>query len=397
MSSSNKKLNFSTLSIHTAKPSSDANENSTPIFLNSGYKFKDSQQASALFKEEIPGLIYSRYGNPNVIEFEQKMCALEGMEAAFATSTGMGAITLAFSSFLKSGDHIVACRSLFGSSHQLITKILPRWGISYTYVDIEDIANWEKAITPNTKILFLETPSNPGLDLVDLEFVAGLTKEHKLLFMVDNCFASPYVQNPAKFGADVVVHSATKIIDGQGRAMGGVVLCSQQLFDDNIKFMARHTGPIISPFNAWLLSKSLETLAVRLDRQCDSSLEIANRLEKNNQVKMVKYPFLNSHPQYQVARKQMKKGGNLVTCELIGGIKRAIAFVDSLKMVTITANLGDSKTLITHPFLTTHAKLLPAERARVNITDELLRLSIGLEDVDDIWQDINQAIESTRV
>ena len=390
-----KKQHFETLAIQTERPPSGNREHSAPIFVNSGYRFHDSEHSRKLFADEVPDHVYSRYTNPSADEFSLKMAALEGFPYAFSTGTGMSAIHLGLISLLGAGDHVVAVRSLFGSSHQLFTKVLPRFQISYSYLDILSPETWEQQLTKQTKLLFFETPSNPGLDLVDLEWAVKFAKSHNLKVMVDNCFATPYLQRPGDFGVDVVAHSATKFIDGQGRTMGGSLLCHKADFD-SINFNFRHTGPVISPFNAWVLSKSLETLAVRMEKHCSNALEVAKALEQRKDVKWVKYPGLASHPQHAIAKKQMRHGGGVVTFALEGGKERAIRFMDSLKMLRISANLGDTRTIATHPLLTTHSRLTPEDRLKVNITDDLVRVSIGLEHPDDILADIYQAIDRSK-
>ena len=297
--------------------------------------------------------------------------------------------------FLRQGDHLLASRSLFGSTHQVITQLFPRWGISYTYADLRNPAEWESLIQPTTKMIFLETPSNPGLDLIDIEFVGNLAKKHNLILAIDNCFATPYLQRPMDLGASLVAHSATKFMDGQGRVLGGAIVGQKDLVKE-IRFMARHTGPAMSPFHGWILSKSLETLAVRMDRHCANALQIATRLEAHKEVAWVKYPYLASHPQYELAKKQMQQGGGLLTFELNGGYERATRFVSALKMISITANLGDTRSIVTHPATTTHSKLSVADRMAVGITDGLVRLSAGLEHIEDIWKDVAQAIEASK-
>src|SRR6478735_2202762 len=296
-------------------------EHSMPLYLTSSFVFEDAEQARALFADEIPGNIYTRFSNPNNTEFIEKLCLLEGMEDGIATATGMAAMYISMAALLKSGDHVLACRSLFGSTHQILNTIFPRFGIAYTYADInESKEDWEKKILPNTKMIFVETPSNPALDIIDLEWLGQLAKKKNVILNVDNCFATPYLQNPAKWGAHIVTHSATKYMEGQGRVLAGAVLGTKELIKE-VRFFARHTGPSLSPFNAWILSKSLETLAVRMDRHCDNALKIAERLEKNSQISFVKYPFLPSHPHYSLAKKQMKHGGGVVTFEVKGGLE----------------------------------------------------------------------------
>jgi O-succinylhomoserine sulfhydrylase len=368
------------------------NEHSVPLYLTSSYVFEDAEDMRAQFAEEKEGEIYSRYANPNVQEFIDKMAALENAENGWATASGMAAVFTFFGALLQSGDHIVSARSVFGSTHRLFTEILPKWGITTTYVDFDDYSGFENAIQPNTRILYLETPSNPGLDIIDLERIAAITKKHDLIFAVDNCFATPLLQRPLDFGADVSIHSATKYIDGQGRTLGGIILGSNELID-KIRAFARHTGPALSPFNAWTLSKSLETLDVRMERHCKNALEIAKRLEEHSAVAWVKYPFLPSHPQFEIAKKQMSAGGGIVSFELKGGLEAGRKFLDALNLFSLTANLGDTRSIATHPASTTHSKLTPEQRSEVGISDGLVRLSIGLEHVDDIWEDISTALK----
>ncbi|MFC2187674.1 trans-sulfuration enzyme family protein [Peijinzhouia sedimentorum] len=366
-------------------------EHSAPIFPTSSFVFETAEMARDMFNGDIEGNIYSRYSNPNTNEFIQKLCLLEGTEAGVATASGMSAMFLSIASFLESGDHVLASRSLFGSTHQILTQLLPRWGITSTYVDIDKPETWEAAIQPNTKMFFAETPSNPGLDLLDLEFMGELCKRKGILMNIDNCFATPYLQNPQKFGADIITHSATKFIDGQGRVLGGAVLASKELIE-KVTFLSRHTGPALSPFNAWILSKSLETLHVRMDRHCKNALKIAEWLQNHPNVKWVKYPFLVTHPNYEIARKQMKMGGGLVTFELKTGEAGLFEKINKLEMIKISANLGDTRTIITHPASTTHSKLSQEDRGRVNITNGLLRLSVGLENAEDIISDLERVV-----
>ncbi|MBN2523167.1 MAG: aminotransferase class I/II-fold pyridoxal phosphate-dependent enzyme [Bacteroidales bacterium] len=390
-----KRKKFETISVRTQVKRSSQKEHSVPIFATSSFVFDNAEEARAVFADEKGGNIYSRYSNPNNDEFIEKLCLMEKTEDGESTATGMAAIFLALTSHLKAGDHIVASRSLFSSTHQIITNILPRWGITHTYVDIRKNPEWEKAIMPQTRLLFTETPSNPGLDLCDLEFVGKLAKKHNCLFVVDNCFATPYLQTPADFGANLICHSATKFIDGQGRTLGGAIVGPKNIIKD-VRFMARQTGPSLSPFNAWILSKSLETLAVRMEKHCSNAAVLATYLDKSDDTEIVKYPFLSSHPQVKLARKQMRYGGALVTFELEGGMKRCIRFLDKLSMISLTSNLGDTRTTATHPASTTHSKLSEEERKAVGITDGLIRISVGLEHIDDIIEDIQQAIERSK-
>jgi O-succinylhomoserine sulfhydrylase len=303
----------------------------------------------------------------------------------------MAAMWTSLAAFLRSGDHVLASRSLFGSTHQILTTLLPRWGITSSYADIANLEEWEALIQPNTKMIFVETPSNPALDIIDLEWLGRLARKHNIILNVDNCFATPYLQTPAKYGADLITHSATKFIDGQGRAIGGAVLGRADLIKE-VRFFARHTGPSMSPFNGWILSKSLETLAVRMERHCQSALALAERLQSNPHIAYVKYPFLPSHPQYDLARRQMRLGGGVITFELKGGIEQGRRFLNALQMLSHTANLGDTRTIATHPASTTHSKLKEEERQAVGITPGLIRVSVGLEHLDDITRDIEQAI-----
>jgi O-succinylhomoserine sulfhydrylase len=386
--------NFETNAIRIQAERSSQKEHSVPIYATSSFVFDDAEHARALFDNEQEGNIYTRFSNPNNEEFIEKLCLLEGTEDGVSMASGMAAMFASIAAFLEQGDHLLICRSIFGSTHQITTQLLPRWGITHTYVDINEPEKWEAEIRDNTKMVFLETPSNPGLDIVDLEFVGDLAKKHHLLFNVDNCFATPYLQNPAKFGADIITHSATKFIDGQGRVIGGAILGTKDCME-KVRFFARHTGPAMSPFNSWILSKSLETLAVRMDKHCENALALALHLEKQNEVESVKYPFLPSHPNYEIAKKQMRLGGGMVTFELKGGIDRGRKFLNSMKMISFSANLGDTRTIATHPASTTHSKLSKEERASVGITDGLIRVSVGLEHIDDIISDINQAIAAS--
>jgi O-succinylhomoserine sulfhydrylase len=389
-----KKKSFETNAIRTQHERTQFREHSVPLYLTSSFVFDDAEQARALFADEIPGNIYSRYSNPNTNEFVEKLCQLEGTEDGIATASGMAAMYCSMAALLKTGDHVLACRSVFGSTHQILTTLFPRVGITHSYADVNEPETWEVKIQPNTKMIFVETPSNPALDILDLEWLGKLAEKHKLILNVDNCFATPYLQNPAKWGAHIVTHSATKFIDGQGRVIGGAVLGKKELIKE-IRFFARHTGPSMSPFNAWVLSKSLETLAVRMDRHCHNALALAHFVEAHAQVAKVKYPFLPSHPQHALAKKQMKLGGGLVTFEVKGGLEQGRKFLNALKMVSHTPNLGDTRTIAIHPASTTHSKLTEAERQAVGITPGLIRIAVGLEDVADIIADVEQAIHAS--
>jgi O-succinylhomoserine sulfhydrylase len=383
--------NFETQAIRTQTEKTAYREHSTPLFLTSSFTFEDAEHARALFADEVSGNIYTRFSNPTTTEFIDKMCLLEGTEDGVAVASGMSAMFTSMAALLKSGDHILACRSIFGSTHQIITQILPKWGITYTYAEIDKPETWESLIQPNTKMFFIETPSNPSLGLIDLEWFAQLCKKHNIISNVDNCFATPYLQNPAHFGVDLVTHSATKFIDGQGRVIAGIILGSKELIKE-IRFFARHTGPSLSPFNSWVLTKSLETLAVRMERHCENAYKLAQYLESQAEVEQVIYPFLPSHPQFELAKKQMRLGGGIVTFLVKGGVDRGRRFLNSLEMFSHSANLGDTRTIATHPASTTHSKLSDAERAAVGILPGMIRISVGLEHISDITQEIDNAL-----
>jgi O-succinylhomoserine sulfhydrylase len=380
-----------TIAIRNQAARTDFQEHSVPLYMTSSYVFDDAEQMRRRFSDEEEGNIYSRYSNPNVTEFIDKMALLEGAESGWATASGMAAVFSTFGALLKAGDHIVSSRSVFGSTHKLLTEILPKWGITCSYVDANDYEGYHVAIQENTRLLYLETPSNPGLDIIDLDRVSRIIGDRNIYFVVDNCFATPYGQQPLKFGADISIHSATKYIDGQGRSLGGVILANENIIAQ-IEGFARHTGPCISPLSAWLLSKSLETLAVRFERHSNSALEIAKRLEGHPHVAWVRYPFLTSHPNFELAGKQMDMGGGIVTFELKGGLAAGKSFLDALNLFSLTANLGDTRSIATHPASTTHSKLSVADRELVGISDGLIRLSIGLEHVEDIWEDLSHAL-----
>jgi len=363
--------------------------------MTSSFTFPTAELMRDTFAGEGEGIIYSRYNNPNVDEFIQKMCVLEGAAAGFATASGMAAVFGALMALVRSGDHIIATRAVFGSTHQILTQLMPRWGVTHTYVAAANTDGWAAAVQPNSRILLLETPSNPGLALVDLAFAGAFAREHGLILMVDNCFATPYLQRPLDYGAHLVMHSATKWIDGQGRSLGGIILGDQELMDQVI-FFCRHTGPALSPFNAWLLSKSLETLAIRMDAHCRQALQLATWLEQQSAMAQVSYPFLPSHAQYELAQRQMKQGGGIVTCVFKGGAAAALQLVNNLQLCTRSSNLGDTRTIVTHPASTTHSKLTEAERLAVGITPGLLRISVGLEDIADIMADLQQALDRSH-
>ncbi len=375
---------------------SSLREHSVPLYLTSSFIFDSAEQGRAVFAEEEEAMVYSRYANPNTTEFINKVCLLEQAEAGLAFASGMGAVFATFAGFIQQGDHIVSSRAIFGSTHQLFTQLFPKWGVSTTYVDAIDQDSWENAIQENTKFIFLESPSNPGLELVDLAWLGGLKQKYPhIIFAIDNCFATPYLQKPLNYGFDLSIHSATKYMDGQGRVLGGVVVGKQELID-KLMFFIRHTGPAMSPFNAWVLSKSIETLGLRMDRHCSNALAVAQALESHEEILQVKYPFLASHPQYELAKKQMKAGGGIVTIEVKGGKERAFQFLDALNMILYTSNLGDARSIATHPGSTTHSKLSEEEREKLGIRPGSIRLSIGIEDQEDIIQDILQALEASK-
>jgi len=367
-------------------------EHSTPLFLTSSFCFDNAEEMRAAFADETDDNIYSRFSNPNVKEFVDRVCALEGAEAGYATASGMSAVFASFMALLKKGDHLISCNAIFGSTHTVITKYLSRYGIEYTYVDATKPGDWEKVIQPNSKMIYLETPTNPGLDIIDVAAISKLAKKHNLILNVDNCFATPIGQRPIEDGADLVVHSGTKWLDGQGRVLGGVVVGKKELVHE-IYLFCRSTGPALSPFNAWMLSKSMETLDVRMERHAKNALEIAKHLEDHPKISWLKYPFLPSHPQYEIAKRQMNSGGGLFCFELKGGLESGKKFLNQLQLLTLTANLGDTRSIASHPASTTHAKLTEEERLAVNITPGLIRISVGLEHYTDVLNDIKQALE----
>jgi O-succinylhomoserine sulfhydrylase len=393
MSKTNKiKLNPITEAIRIQVPRTDEMEHSTPLYLTSSFTFEEAETMRAAFADENDENIYSRFSNPNVDEFVKKMCALEDAEAGFATASGMAAVFASIFALLKQGDHLICCSSVFGSTHTMVTKFLPRYGIETTLVAANDNDAWEKAVKPNSKMVFIETPTNPQLEIIDLEWAGNFSRQHKLILNVDNCFATPLLQKPIDYGADLIVHSATKWIDGQGRVLGGVVVGKKDLIHD-IYLFSRNTGPSLSAFNAWILSKSLETLDVRLQRHCENAIKVAEALKQHKNVEWVKYPFLENHPQYAIAKKQMKAGGGIVCFEIKGGIEAGRKFLNKLQMLSMTANLGDTRSIASHPASTTHSKLTEEERLSVGITPGLIRISVGLEYADDIINDLNQALD----
>ncbi|MBP1838257.1 trans-sulfuration enzyme family protein [Formosa algae] len=386
-----KDSHFETEAIRTQTERSQFLEHSTPLYLSSSFVFEDAEDMRASFTEEKERNIYSRFTNPNTSEFIDKVCKMEGAESGYAFATGMSAVFSTFAGLLSSGDHIVSASSVFGSTHALFTKFLPKWNIETSYFNINDVDKIESLIQSNTKILYAESPTNPAVDIIDLELLGEIAKKHNILLVIDNCFATPYLQNPIKFGADIVIHSATKLMDGQGRVLGGVAVGRADLIRE-IYLFSRNTGPALSPFNAWVLSKSLETLAVRVDKHCENAVKVATFLEGHDNVSLVKYPFLKSHPQYEIAKKQMKLGGNIIAFEVKGGVEGGRAFLNKIKVLSLSANLGDTRTIVTHPASTTHSKLSREDRLETGITDGLVRISVGLEHTDDIINDLNQAL-----
>jgi len=389
-------LHPETLAVRLQTERSPQREHSVPLFLTSSFVFDSAEQARALFADEEEGNVYSRYTNPNADEFVRKLCAMEGAEDGMATASGMAAVFATFASLLSAGEHLVSSRAIFGSTHQILTKVLPRWGIDHDYVDADAPPEvWEAALRPETRLLFVETPSNPGLQLTDLDALGALCRRRGVLLVVDNCFTTPWLQQPIRHGAHLVIHSATKFIDGQGRTLGGAVVGDPEQIAA-IRSFIRQTGPSISPFNAWVLSKSLETLAVRMDRHCENALTVARHFEGHPDVEEVRYPGLPSHPQYDLARHQMKAGGGITVLVLRGGLERARRFLDGLELLSHSPNLGDTRTIVTHPASTTHARLTDEERARVAIVPGLVRISVGLEHPDDVIADLEGALERSR-
>lgn len=396
--SSEKQRNWKpqTTLVHGGSLRSGFGETSESIFLTQGYVYESAESAEARFKGETPGFIYSRYANPTVDMFEKRMCALEGAEDARATASGMAAVTAAILCGLKAGDHIVAARALFGSCRWVVETLAPKYGIEATLVDGTLIENWERAVQPNTKLFFLESPTNPTLEVVDIAAVAALANSIGARLVVDNVFATPMQQKPLELGAHVVVYSATKHIDGQGRCLGGVILSDKKWIDENLHDYFRHTGPSLSPFNAWTLLKGLETLPLRVRQQTETAGKIADFLADQPQVSRLIYPGRADHPQADIVKKQMSGGSTLICFDVKGGKKAAFAFENALRIVLISNNLGDAKSLITHPATTTHKNLTDEARAELGIDDGTLRLSVGLEDADDLLNDIGDALKAAR-
>ncbi len=388
-----KKQKFETQAVRNQMERSQYGEHSASLYLTSSFVFDDAEDMRASFAEEKQRNIYSRFSNPNTSEFIHKVAQMEGAEDGVAFATGMGAIFATFATFLNAGDHVLSVRAVFGSTHTLFTKYFPKWNISSTYFNATEIDNLSPLIQPTTKCIYVESPTNPGLDIVDLERLGQFAKAHQLLFIVDNCFATPYLQQPIAFGADLVIHSATKLIDGQGRVLGGITVGKKELIRELYLF-ARNTGASLSPFNAWVLSKSLETLSIRVDRHCENALFIAKKVEAHPRINWVKYPFLSSHPQYELAKKQMKAGGNIIAFEVEGGLEAGQRFINAIRLCSLSSNLGDSRTIVTHPASTTHSKLEESDQLAVGITKGMIRLSVGLEHPTDVWADIENALKA---
>ena len=378
--------------VHEAMPRSAYGETAEALYLTSGFVYDSAEQAEARFKEEDDGFIYSRFGNPTVRSFEERMMALEGAEDARATATGMAAVTACMMSLLQAGDHIVAARALFGSCRYVVETLMPKFGVACTLVDGRDLNAWREAMRPETKVVFLETPSNPLLEIVDMAGVAEIAHAQGALLVVDNVFATPVLQRPLQFGADIVIYSATKHIDGQGRCLGGIVLGSADYIQNHLANFIRQTGPSLAPFNAWIMLKSLETLALRVDAHCTNAEKLAEALIGDNKVTRLFYPGHDSHPQFALAQKQMQRGSNLIAFEVAGGKENAFKLANHLNIAQISNNLGDAKTLITHPATTTHAKLSDDAKAELGITPGSLRVSVGLEDGQDLVDDFADAL-----
>ncbi len=397
MNYKNKPIDFKNLHLETKMVRggtlrSNFGETSEAIFLNSGYCYNDAETAESRFNGEDPSFVYSRYLNPSLKMLEDKMALLEGAEAACVMGSGMAAVFASIMCQIKAGDHFIASKVLFSSCFYIATKILPNYGIEVTLVDGPNEDEWRKAFKKNTKVVFIETPANPTLEIVDIKFVADLCKQHGASFIVDNIFASPFSQSPFEFGADIVVHSTTKHIDGQGRTLGGCVLGSQHFIKEVLLPFHRHTGPALSPFNAWVALKSLETFGLRMERHCENAKKIAEFLENHPKIKRVFYPTLKSHPQFETAQKQMKNGGSMMAFEIQGDKKDTFAFMNRLQLVDISNNMGDSKSLITHPATTTHFSMGRVEQEKIGITESMCRLSVGLEHADDLIADLKQAL-----
>jgi O-succinylhomoserine sulfhydrylase len=386
-----KHKHFDTQAIRAQMARSQYNEHSAPVFLTSSFIFDSAEEMRAAFNEESHEFIYSRYSNPNTDEFVYKMCLLEKAESGVSFASGMAAIFNSLAALLKAGDHVISCASVFGATHTVFSKYFPKWQISHSYFPAGNPGLIPSLIRENTRLIFVETPTNPAMEVIDLELLGQIARQHNLILIVDNCFATPFLQTPVSFGADLVIHSATKYIDGQGRVLGGVAVGREELIRE-IYLFSRVTGPALSPFNAWMLSKSLETLSLRMERHCDTAFYLAQQLENHPAIDFVRYPFLDSHPHQQIAKKQMKAGGGIVTFSLKGGYEAACRLLDRLALIKISPNLGDARSIATHPASSTHCKLSEEERLATGITPGLVRISAGLENREDLLQDILQAI-----
>ena len=392
--SDKKPLKPATLMVHGGTTRSGFGETSEALFLTQGFVYQTAEAAEARFNGDEPGFIYSRYANPTTRMFEERMMALEGAEDARGTASGMAAVASAIQCQVKAGDHVVAARALFGSCRYVVETVMARCGVDCTLVDGRDLDQWQKAVRPNTKVFFMETPTNPTLEVIDIAAVAEIAHAAGATLVVDNVFATPIYQKPLELGADVVVYSATKHIDGQGRCLGGIVLSSKDWIDENLHQFYRHTGPALSPFNAWTLLKGLETLPLRVAAQTASAATIADRLAERPQIARVLYPHREDHPDYAIAKKQMTAGSTLVAFGVAGGKEAAFRFLNALEIILISNNLGDAKSLVTHPATTTHKNLSAEAQAELGIDDGLIRLSLGLEDVEDLWDDIEGALSA---
>mgnify|MGYP003384465700 CR=1 FL=1 len=378
--------------VHAGTERSQFGETSEALFLTQGYVYPDAATCAARFEGNDPGYIYSRFSNPTVSMLEKRIAALEGAESARATATGMAAVTTALMGLVAAGDHVVSASRLFGSCRYVVEEFLPRFGVASTLVDGADLDAWRRALRPSTKAFFLESPTNPTLDVYDIAAIAAIAREAGIKFIVDNVFATPLLQSPLQLGADVVVYSATKHIDGQGRCLGGLIVTSDKIIQDHYHTILRQTGPAISPFNAWVMLKGLETLSVRVERQTANAVGLADRLAHHDKIKRILYPYRADHPQYELARRQMRAGGTLVGLELKGGRAEAFRFLDALNLIAISNNLGDAKSLITHPSTTTHQRFTASARQEMGISEAYVRLSVGLEHVDDLFADIDGAL-----
>lgn len=389
------KLGIETKLIRGGVTRSNFGETSEAIFLNSGFCYNSAEIAQGRFNGDAPGFVYSRYLNPNLDSLEKKLAMLEGAQAACVMASGMAAVFASIMCQIKSGDHFIASKVLFGSCFHIATKILPNYGIEVSLVDGTDLEAWRKSFKPNTKLVFIETPANPNLEIIDIAAIANLCKQHGATLIVDNIFASPYCQKPLELGADIVVYSTTKHLEGQGRTLGGCVLGKTEFIKEVLMPFHRHTGPALSPFNAWIINKSLETFLLRIERHCSNAKKIAEFLENHKNIKKVLYPSLPSHPQFEIAKKQMNGGGAMIAFEVVGDKERCFSFMNKLKIIDISNNLGDARSLITHPATTTHSNIAQEEQEKIGITQSMCRLSVGLETVDDLIADLDYALNNS--